>query len=332
MPKASVNVQRGRLYLLARLPRKDGKPGATPQRIPTGLFDTPADHRIADRQRVTLQKQLDRGLFSWEDWAPERKATTWKKAIDLLYRKRVVNGRTGETTWQVSYMGRLRQLPMREPVTSNAVAAALAKYSREQCSYKELYYLLIDLCQLIGVAFPDVPVPTYSKTTLTDVPTDQQIIDWVAKSPPEFAWCIGMLAAYGLRPHEVDSCQFIDAKHRLQVHDKTKTGFRVVVPCHADWVELFELRTERRRITAADRKDATASWLFEQRQKIGFPWKPYALRHSYAGRLWRIGGSNLDIYTAARLMGHSPTEHSKTYRAFIDPVTIAERAEQVLQG
>ena len=41
---------------------------------------------------------------------------------------------------------------------------------------------------------------------------------------------------------------------------QTKTGFRVV-PCHANWVEQFELRTERRRITAADRKDATASWL-----------------------------------------------------------------------
>ena len=55
-----------------------------------------------------------------------------------------------------------------------------------------------------------------------------------------------MLATYGLRPHELDDCEFIDLKHRLKVPDDTKTGFRVVVPLHRDWVELFELRSERR--------------------------------------------------------------------------------------
>ena len=129
-------------------------------------------------------------------------------------------------------MGRLRQLPMKQPVTSEAVAAALNKYSRDQCSYKELYYLLVDLCQLIGVTFPDVPVPTYSKSTLTDVPTDQQIIDWIAKSPSEFGWCIGMLAAYGLRPHEVDPVNSLMTSIGCRCMTRPRPGF-VFFSCHA---------------------------------------------------------------------------------------------------
>ena len=34
----------------------------------------------------------------------------------------------------------------------------------------------------------------------------------------------------------------------------------------------------------------------------------------------------MDIYTAARLMGHSVKEHERTYRAHIHPHTIAQAA------
>lgn len=63
---------------------------------------------------------------------------------------------------------------------------------------------------------------------------------------------------------------------------------------------------------------------------LGVPWRPYALRHAYAGRLWRKGGSRLDVYTAARLMGHTPTQHAQTYRAHIQPHHVAEAAERAL--
>ena len=320
MPKASVNVQRGRLYLLARLPRKDGKPGTTPQRIPTGLFDTPADHRIADRQRVTLQKQLDRGLFSWEDWAPAHAGTTWKKAIDLLYRKRVVNGRTGETTWQVNFMGRLRQAPMTQAITPQGVTEFISRWPRDTCSYKEAFYLLKDMCGLVNVPFPELPVPTYTTGQIKEVPDDSEIISVLSDLQGPFVWHLGMMATFGLRPSETLGCKFLDDKHRLQVDEKTKTGFRVVIPCPAEWVELFGLRDVRRR-----EGRGLTQWLFNERKKAGFTWKPYALRHAYAGRLWRVGGSRLDAYTAARLMGHSLAEHTKTYRQFIDPITVAHQ-------
>jgi len=327
MPKASVSVHRGKLYLLARLPKKSGEPGLMPQRIPLRLNDTPADHRIADKRRIVLQKQLDRGLFDWDDWIDRQTVnTTWRDAINALYRKRVVNGRTGENTWEISYMGRLRQAPMTKEFNSKSIAEFISKWDRSQCSYKEVYYLLQDMCQLMGVTFPELPVPTYSSGQLKDVPEDSDIIESILKADGQYQWHLGMMAAYGLRPQETIGCKFLDDQHRLQVQENTKTGYRIVIPVPAEWIDLFNLRDERRR-----EGPGLNQWMFDKRKQAGINWTPYALRHAYAGRLWRFGGNDLDIYTAARLMGHSVKEHSKTYRQFIDPILIAEKAEQALQ-
>lgn len=326
MPKASVNVLRGKLYLLANLPRRDGEPGRKPARIPLRLNDTPANHRVAEKRRVVLQKHIDRGIFDWDDWIDrDVVTTTWRDAVNALYRKRVVNGRTSENTWEINYMGRLRQADMAKEFSSKSITTFISKWNRDQCSYKEVYYLLQDMCQLTGVKFPEMPSPTYSTALIRKVPDDVEIIEAVQRASGEFQWHLGMLATYGLRPHETIKCKFIDDRHRLQVHDDTKTGFRIVIPFPVEWVDLFDLRNERRR-----ERPGLSQWMHAERIKIAVDWKPYALRHAYAGRLWRFGGNGLDPYTAARLMGHSLKEHTKTYRQFIDPILIAEKAEQSL--
>ena len=325
-PKVSVNSLRGRLYLLSRFPRKDGTPGLQQARIPLGLPDTAADRKVAEKRRARVQREVDQGTFSWSDWLEPTAGVTWRQAIDQLYRKRVVNGRTGQSTWEINYMGRLRQLPMTQPVTAKSIVAAMQKYDRDQCSYKELYYLLKDLCQLVAVPFPEMPVPTYTTSKVTDVPDDDQIEEWVRKSEERFAWHLGMMATYGLRPHEIKTCSFVDEKHRLHVSDQTKTGERIVIPLHAHWVDLFDLRNEK------PYDKGIAQWMHAERKKIGMTCKPYALRHAYVGRLWRLGGSHLDIFTAARMLGHSVKEHEKTYRAWIAPHTIAQKAELALQA
>lgn len=326
MPKASVNVLRGKLYLLARLPRKSGEPGLMPQRIPLGLNDTPADHRVAEKRRALLQKQLDREIFDWDDWVDREVETVkWRDAVNALYRKRVVNGRTSENTWEVNYMGRLRQAPMSKAITSKGVASFIARWPRDTCSYKESYFLLKDLCQLVNVSFPDVPVPTYTTGQIKEVPSDEEIVQVLSALAGPFQWHLGMMATYGLRPQETLRCQFLDDKHRLQVEENTKTGYRIVIPCPTEWVDLFKLRDVRRR-----EGRGLTQWTFNERKKADISWKPYSLRHSYAGRLWAVGGSRLDVYTAARLMGHSLKEHTKTYRQFIDPITVAQAAEEAL--
>ncbi len=152
--KVSVNVLRGKLYLLAMLPAKDGSGDIKQARIPLGLFDAPADHKVAEKRRAVLQRQVDTNTFDWDDWAERTRGTTWRQAIDMLYRKRVVYGRTGENTWEISYMGRLRQLPMGKVVSTQEVKKALERYERNTASYREVFYLYKDICDLVGVRFP----------------------------------------------------------------------------------------------------------------------------------------------------------------------------------
>jgi len=332
---ASINSQRGRLYLLANLPRRDGAPGLQQSRIALRLDDTPINRRTAAKQLQTLERQIKEGTFTWAYWLDEVAGPiTWREAITKLYRARVVLGRTGESTWQVNYLGRLRQVPQGGACTTASMAKALERYDRATCSYKELYYLLRHLSKLIAVPFPEVPVPTYSQAELVAVPSDAEILGWVDGAPEPVRWYWAMMATYGLRPHEIEGATLIE-RDLCQVADGTKTGFRTVVPLPREWVERFGLRERRLRPRlegSTDRPDAVSKWLNKELRRQGLPWKPYALRHAYAARLWREGGSRLDLYTASRLMGHTAIQHAKTYRAHIQPSQIAEAAERALAG
>jgi integrase len=330
---ASLNVHRGRLYLLARLPRRDGQPGTAQARIALRLDDTPVNRRTAAAQLKTLQRQLATGTFEWAYWSDEPSGVTWREAIRRLHRARVELGRTSESTWEINYMGRLRQIPAASPCTTQSIAAALERYDRSSCSYKELFYLLRHLARLVAVPFPEVPVPTYSQAQLVEVPTDAEIVDWVNRAGPS-AWYFGLMATYGLRPHEIETSTLIERDY-LQVADSTKTGFRTVVPLPRGWVDLFDLRDRRPRpvlVETAARADRVSKWLSKEVRRIGVPWRPYALRHAYAARLWREGGARLDVYTASRLMGHTATQHTRTYRAHIQPHHVAAAAELALGG
>ena len=332
---ASINSQRGRLYLLANLPRRDGAPGLRQARIALRLDDTPINRRAAAKQLKTLEQQLEGGTFEWAYWLDQAAgAITWREAIARLYRARVVLGRTGQSTWEINYLGRLRQIQPTSACTTASMAKALERYDRSSCSYKELFYLLRHLAKLVAVEFPEVPLPTYNQAQLVAVPTDAEIIGWVEGAPDPVRWYWGMMACYGLRPHEIEGAALIE-RDLCQVADGTKTGFRTVVPLPREWVERFGLRDRRLRPRlegSADRPDAVSKWLSKELRRQRLPWRPYALRHAYGGRLWREGGSRLDIYTAARLMGHTPNQHARTYRAHIQPHQVAEAAERALGG
>ena len=325
---ASVVAQRGRLYLLATVPRRDGAPGLQQSRIALRMDDTPINRRAAAKQLQTLERQLDTGTFEWSYWLDQEQGITWRQAIAKLHRARVVLGRTSESTWEINYMGRLRQIPPGSIVTTESIAAALQRYDRATCSYKELWYLLKHLSKLVAVPFPELPVPTYGQAELVAVPSDAEILAWLDSTPQPGRWYLAMMATYGLRPHEIEGATLIE-KDYCQVAERTKTGFRTVVPLPREWVERFNLH-DRPAPRISPRPDAVSKWL--AKVCSGVPWRPYALRHAYAGRLWKQGGSRLDIYTAARLMGHSSTQHSKTYRAHIQPHQVAEAAERALGG
>ena len=67
MGKVSINTLRGKLYLLAMLPARDGSGAIKQARIPLDLYDEPADRKAAEKRRALLQRQVDTNTFDWSD-------------------------------------------------------------------------------------------------------------------------------------------------------------------------------------------------------------------------------------------------------------------------
>jgi len=334
---ASIVAQKGRLYLLARLPIKDGSPGTKQYKIALQLPDEPRQRKLAEKRLAQLEKEIAAGSFAWDNWQPcdlRKAGITWQAAVRLLHEHKCVLGKTKESTWEVNYMSRLKRLPMTQLVTTKGLAEAINWYERDTYSYKLMYFLMKNISELSGVPFPKIGIPLHAETSkeVKDVPSDSEVIDWVERSGEPYRWFFGMMATYGLRPHEVERCTQI-GDGLIQVQDETKTGFRTVIPVHEDWPALFRLdQVAQRPASAVDgkRPDVCSVWLNRRRVKLGIEWRPYSLRHAYAHRLWRNGGAELDIMTAARLMGHSVKEHLQTYRAAIDPNQIAVAARAAI--
>jgi integrase len=83
------------------------------------------------------------------------------------------------------------------------------------------------------------------------IPTTEAIQEWldlVMEDDPLWGWAFAMVAAYGLRPHEVWHIEGLPDENGLITigvaarHIKvTKTGFRAAVPLPVEWVERYQL-------------------------------------------------------------------------------------------
>ena len=331
-----IASHKGRLYLRGQLPNKDPKrEGKLQQTITLSLDDTPENRVTAEKQLKRVETLLKRGTFDWADWAintPMQRGkvanvSSWQQAIRVLYKRKVTLGTTSESTWAVNYMGSLNVIPdLSAKVTTEAIERAITRYSRDQSTYRKMMMLCKSIADITGVDFPEIPVPTYRRAqTVYEIPTEDVIIEWVMSSPQPYRWHFGMMATYGLRPHELpELTQLEGGDNLIHIADETKTGFRTVIPLDESWVELFDLLNRQPAPKKyLQTKDGVGRWLNEWRLNNGINYRPYMLRHAYAARLWREGGAEMDIGTAAKFMGHSIGEHEKTYRRWIDPNQIA---------
>ena len=340
-----VRASKGRLYLSGYFPKKSGEEGTAQYMVTLQLDDDAFGQKQAAKLLKKAEKDLKNNRWNWDDWKINKSSNvsadgsgpqTWRSAIRSLYRRKVTLGRCSESSWKVNLWGTLKFMPMDETVTTASIETELNRYSRDTYTYKKLFYLLRDIGVITGTPFPEVAVPTYNRTaTVYEIPDDDLIIEWVLKAGEPYRWYFGMMATYGLRPHEADECRLVEGNGTLlvQVDDNTKTGYRTVIPLNQEWVETFNLRDRTTRPESArdsDRNDAAAVWLNTRRLKLGIDFRPYMLRHAYAARLWRDGGSELTIDTAAKLMGHSVKEHTETYRRWIDPNQIAVSAMEAI--
>jgi integrase len=146
-----------------------------------------------------------------------------------------------------------------------------------------------------------------------DLPTDELIQETYYKIPnPAWQWAYGMIATYGLRPHELFNLELEDLPILTVL--KGKTGRRRVWACYPEWVEIFKLKNAALPKVTGESNAALGERVSKAFNRYEIPFNPFDLRHCWAVRSLEFG---LDISLAAQQMGHSAKVHSDLYHHWI---------------
>lgn len=317
-------MQRGqRLTLRGTLPPKPGD-GEKPKQytISPGLPATAEGLKIAVIKAQNIEADLIYGRFSWE---AEKDNLTVELAIAdfekhyWVTREKTIN-RTNN--YKYDYLDHFLYLPQDEILTAELLKSALlhtSPDSRKRRGRAIAYRALLehfnidnDLNKYKG---------NYQPKNKRTIPTLEEIDEyWNRMRSPQWKWVFGIIACYGIRPHEIfhlDCSLMLDYPPALIVKDDTKTGSRLVYPLPderriKDW-KLYEpvlpnINTTGKSNMELGQKISQRFWEYK------IP-SPYHFRDAYA-----IRGEVLNYNPAlmAQWMGHSLDVHYKKYLRHIN--------------
>jgi integrase len=340
-----VIVRRGRkLALRGSLPKRPGEGRGNKQTtIALGVFANPSGVKVALAKGQRLESDLNMERFTWADWEKSGGSPGGKSAADWGKEYAAVKVSTVKaSTYRTNYQERLESLPDK-PLTEELLLTHVQQRSkintkgrRDDCiafgQLAKFAGLTVDFSSIKGRYEPKPLSPD-------DVPSDGEIETiWASIANPGWKWVYGMLATYGLRPHEVfriaNTNGIATDTGKISILDDSKTGRRDVWPLPDRWRSQFnlaEVAFPKIRIEGRDNQQlgerVGANLCSPKDRKI--PHRPYALRHAWAIRSAVMG---VPDSIAARWMGHSVAVHAKTYHAAINQLqheAIWRRANQL---
>ena len=330
--KCAIVVINEWLYLQATLPPlpNEFSTGNKQRKIALKLPLTTANVAIAEQRARELSRSIRDRSFDWADWRPEfgRSAPgeligEWIDRFEADYWNRRPKNPKSLTTWRHDYRKIFDKLPRDRPIAHEELLAIVLATEPDSRTRQRACRVLETLAKFAGL---DCSFKPYRgeygilKAAPRDLPDDRTILAWRDRIPNEaWRWAYGLIATYGLRPHEICYANFVD-RPRLDVGDG-KTGDRVVWPIWPNWFEDLELgRIVRPKISGPD-NSALGNRVTHAFARYKIPFSPYYLRHAWAVRA--IG--QLDVSLAARWMGHSVEVHTKIYQHWIG-VDVHQRA------
>ena len=350
--KIKVSIQRSgdSLVLQSTLPIKPTENATNGKvnkqtKISLGIPFNAEGLKTAEEEARELGKLIARKTFVWNEKYLKTKAIkleTVETIADLLKdfeckyfltrRKNIQSLHTFN-----NHAGNIKRFLDLDQVLSDAtIVTAIQKTSAGSGARQALVSALSVFCRTLdyNFAFRGYKNGYVPKKRL--LPTDQQIEDEINKLTAErstfqsdaWQWVYGMLATYGLRPHEIFAVNvemFTDSSNDLyavtldeSLTDGVKTGERVIFPLHIEWVKLFNLQNVQmpklikvEKHSKFENKAQHISIVFK-RKNISF--KPYDLRHAYAIRGHILG---VPIKEMADNMGHSVEMHTKIYQKYL---------------
>ncbi len=328
-------IRRSRqLCLRGTLPARSehGKPHQ--QTLTLGIDATPIGVQLAEGRAHQIFLDIQVGRFKWSDYLRERvNRQTVREWAQLAEREYWVRrgGKTlkSEGTWQVNYIQWFKRLGLDNILTPELVRRFLDSLVGSPTNLNSARMAVRYLCQVAEV---DVDWTRWERVRRKGpkervLPTDEEIIAvWETIQPRgtdkrfnrQWPWVYGMIATYGLRPHEawlVDLETLRASGGESARIGDGKTGSRWIYAYPFEWVERFNLlegeppQFDKCRLNIDYGKRA-GIWA----KKI--PFALYDLRHAYAVRM--IRDPNIKTEIAARAMGHSVAVHTKTYQKWMD--------------
>lgn len=324
----------GKLYLRGTLPPKPFSDNNKDyqQRISAASANQEGV-KIAERLAKKISVQLDAKTFDWADYLIFELAGKEKTIGELIeeFEKDYFDRRDRTfktvTTWKGEYLSVLRTLPKNEYLNTETLKNIIIEKSKPDTRSRKRFVatltifakfsgLEVDLSSLSGNY-------SFSKRRPRDIPNDKQIQDsfYLIKNDA-WRWAYGMMAAYGLRNHEIFYVDLatLEAGKGIKITGG-KTGSRIVWPLHPEWFELFGLgqpQCPNIELNRPNRDMGETVTRYFRRANMQF--SPYDLRHAWAIRSLEYG---IDISLAAKQMGHSLQVHSRLYHSWID-----EQAQQ----
>lgn len=347
--KVAIGQTGKMLILRATLPPKPNSVKDKPhqQEIYLGCPATSTGIQQAVSKAKLLRGQLDLGKFVWDDWADARKEKN-PSVLELLkqfeenYWAKTEKTQIALESWANCY-DEVKKLPDQDqPISIDKIIATIKKTNPDSSVRKKLCVYLAKFARFANLPESDIKKILSFKGSYTsksvnprDLPTDKQIMEWRdAISDPGWKWIFGMMACYGLRNHEVFFAN-LDQFPVIWITEG-KTGERYVYPLFPEWAEQWDLRVKILPKGLRFNEDShiqlgrkITAWFLKKKNQGIFPknFSAYDLRHCYARRTFEFG---LTPEWAAKLMGHSESVHSNTYRAWIDKNTYLKAFHSII--
>jgi integrase len=335
----SVLQRNNKIYIRSSLfPPKPGseKTAAHRQELAIAAYANPAGLKYAEDQAKLIAGQLATKTFTWEPWikapvAPETVAD-WVEKL-----KEEVLSRCQEITWKKDYEYTFAKLPQNEPLTVWMLRKLIADTAPNSKSRKRVATACNRLARVAGLEETDFRklAGNYGikSTAPRKLPSDEEILQWYGKiGKPRDRWAFGMLAVYGIRPHELfmfNVEEFRNDPTRLEVLSETKTGARVTWAFMPEWVEQFKLLDMPEYGSSGKDNSTRGQNLARWFKAHGVPFHPYDLRHAWAVRCIHLGLSDT---IAAKMMGHSVAVHQQTYQNWLQGRDFENAVAVALQG
>jgi integrase len=330
----AIELRGDRLSLRATLPPKPGETGPPrQQRIALGVRLNADGLDYAESEAKIVGGLVAKGCFDWHPYlasSPHPETVgDWIEKLKSQYFSEREKDDTTLGTWNNDYMQAFKRLTAHDSISPEILKKTILENTKPNTRTRRRYAMAYSrLADLAGLTH-DLRGLTgnYSPRAVSprSLP-DDSLIATVRESinSEAWRWVYGLMAAYGLRNHEVFFTDLLDWP--IAYVNRGKTEERYVWPLYPEWADRWELNREIRPDVTGKKNGDLGSRVTHAFSRAGVPFSPYNLRHCWAVRSIEFG---LDVSLAASQMGHSVKVHTEIYHLWITRKT-HERAMAIL--